>query len=123
MEQAEAQEFLLEILNNAAEGKSIEFRFITSWSEFRFYQRSIRATKLIIKTLEEAADSLFKTYCKEVPTGSADFTKLLAYSEIQDVIAFYAKDLDTLERMLTEYDEYLGQGNFWYSFLGGKRYI
>lgn len=121
MEQAEAQELLLEILTTAEEGKSIEFRLITSWAEFRFFQRSLRSTKLIIGTLKEAADKLFKTYCHEVSTGSADFTQLLAYPQLQEVIAFYERDIDTLQKMLDEYDEYLGKGNFWFSFLGGER--
>lgn len=121
MQDTEAQELLLEILNNAEEGKSIQFRFITSWSEFRFCSRQSKATKLVIRVLRSAAKDLFKTYCEEIVTGSADFTKLLAYSEFQDIIAFYERDLDTLKKMLDEYDEYLGQGHFWYSFLGGER--
>ena len=121
MQDTEAQELLLSILNNAEEGKSIQFRFITSWSEFRFYWQNFRSTKLVIRVLRSAAKDLFKTYCEEIVTGSADFTKLLAYLEFQDIIAFYERDLDTLKKMLDEYDEYLGQGHFWYSFLGGER--
>ena len=115
------EQLLLNILNQAQEGKSIEFHFITSWEEFKFYRQSIISTKLIIKALRTGAKHLFKTYCKEVSTGSADLTKLLAYSQLQDVIAFYEKDLDTLKRMIDDYDEYLGQGHFWHSFLGGER--
>lgn len=121
MQDTDAQELLLNILNNAEEGKSIQFRFITSWSEFRFYWQNFRSTKLVIRVLRSAAKDLFKTYCEDIVAGSADFTKLLAYTEFQDVIAFYERDLNTLRKMLDEYDEYLGQGHFWYSFLGGER--
>lgn len=121
MEQTEAQELLLEILTTAEEGKSIQFRLITSWSEFKFYRQNIRSTKLVVSSLKEAADKLFRSYCQAIPTGSADFTQLLAYSQLQEVIAFYEKDIDTLQKMLDEYDEYLGKGNFWFSFLGGER--
>lgn len=121
MQDTDAQELLLNILNNAEEGKSIQFRFITSWSEFRFYWQNFRSTKLVIRVLRSAAKDLFKTYCEDIAAGSADFTKLLAYTEFQDVIAFYERDLNTLKKMLDEYDEYLGQGHFWYSFLGGER--
>lgn len=121
MEQTEAQELLLEILNNVEEGKSIEFHLITSWSEFKFYWQSIKATRLIVKSIKEAANNLFKSYCREVSTGSADFNQLLAYSQLQEVIDFYEKDIDTLRKMLDEYNEYLGEGHFWYSLLGGER--
>lgn len=121
MQDTEAQQLLLEILNYAHEGKLIELHLITSWREFRFRQQSARATKVIIRALKESAENLFKTYCKDVSTGPADITKLLAYSELLDIIAFYKKDLDILKRMLDEYDEYLGKGHFWYSFLGGER--
>ena len=121
MHDTEAQQLLLDILTYAEEDRSIEFRLITSWNEFRFYRQNAGSTKLVIRALRSAAAGLFKTYCKEVSTESADFTKLLAYSQLQDVIAFYERDLDTLKRMLDEYDEYLGQGHFWYSFLGGER--
>lgn len=123
MQDTEAQEFLLEILKAAEQGKSAEFRLITSWYGFRNTQRDYRAAKLIIKMLKEASTNLFKSYCKEASTGSADFTQLLAYSQILDIKAFYEKDLDTLKRMLDEYDEYLGKGHFWFSFLGGERDI
>jgi hypothetical protein len=121
MQDIEAQEILLQILRQAEEGKSIEFRLIASWAEFKKYWRDYRSTKLIIRVLKESADGLFKHYCKEVATGPADFTELLAYSELLDVKAFYERDRDTLKKMLDEYDDYLGKGHFWYSFLGGER--
>jgi hypothetical protein len=123
MQDNEAQQLLLEILSQAEEGKFTEFHLITSWAEFKFYWRSSLSTRLIIRTLEKAANNLFKAYCKKVATGSADVSELLAYSELQEVIAFYTKDLVTIRRMLDEYDEYLGHGHFWYSFLGGERDI
>jgi len=123
MQDKEAQELLLKILEYAEEGKLIQFQLITTWHDFISYWKDYRSTKLVIKMLTKAAANLFKTYCKEVSTGSTDFTKLLAYSQLQDVIAFYERDLDTLKRMLDEYDEYLGHGHFWFSFLGGTRDI
>ena len=121
MQNTEAQDFLLEILKQAGEGKSIEFRLITSWAEFRFFRRSLLSTKLIVRTLRSAASRLFKQYCKDIPTGSADYLQLIAYSQLKDIISFYEKDVETLKKMLDEYDEYLGQGHFWYSVLGGER--
>lgn len=121
MQDNEAQQLLLEILSHAEEGKFTEFHFITTWKDFIYYWRLSKSNKVIIKALRDAANNVFKEYCKEVVLGTADLTQLLAYSHLQDVIAFYEKDLLVLKRMLDEYDEYLGQGHFWHSFLGGER--
>ena len=123
MQDTDAQELLLEILKTAEEGKSIEFRLITSWADFMNCRRDFISTRLVVRTLKESANKLFKHYCKTVKTGTADFTELLAYSQLLDIKAFYAQDVETLKKMLNEYDEYLGKGNFWYSFLGGERDI
>jgi len=121
MQNVEAQELLLQILEQAQEGKVTEFHLIMTMSECKFYYRRYRADKLIIRTLKSAAKRLYKTYCKEVRIGTADAGKLFAYVQLQEVINFYTRDLTTIKQMLSEYDEYLGQGNFWYSFLGGER--
>lgn len=120
MQHTEAQQLLVDIIEQANKPNT-PFTFITTWSEFRFYWRNRRATKLIIRTLKAAAANLFKTYCKDITTGSADVTKLLAVKQLEGIIVYYKKELDTLQRMLDDYDDYLGKGNFWYSFLGGER--
>ena len=121
MRDTEAQQLLLDILAHAEEGKFTEFRFITTWKDFIYYWRLSKSDKLIIKTLKEATNNIFKDYCKEVVLGTTDFTQLLACSQLQDAITFYEKDLSVIKRMLDEYDEYLGEGHFWHSFLGGER--
>ena len=112
-----------EIINKALEGRAQPFRSILYWSEFRYYQRWTRSTKLIIKTLKVSAKKLFNEYCKDVIAGISDITKLLAYSQILDIITFYETDLSTVQSMLLEYEDYLGEGNFWHSFLGGRREV
>ena len=118
-----AKQLILDIINKAQEGQSHPFRPILYWSEFTYYRRWIRSTKLIIKTLKTSANNLFKEYCKEVVTGNSDVNKLLAYSQLLDIIKFYENDLNTVKRMLEDFDTYLGEGNFWYSFFGGRRDI
>lgn len=117
----EAKQLILDIINKPQEEKSLEFRQIIYWNEFRYYSRLYRSTSLVIKTLKVSANKLFKEYCKDIVAGTASVNKLLAYSQLLDIIAFYEADLSTIERMLEDYDEYLGQGHFWYSFLGGQR--
>ena len=122
MTDIDAKELLLEILSRAQEGKFIQFRLITSWDEFIYHWQLYRSTKLIIKTLKTSASNLFKEYCQDVIVGISDVNKILAYSQLCDIIAFYERELDTLKSMLDEYDKYLGTWHtFWYAFLGGER--
>ena len=123
MTDTEATQIIQDIINKAIEGRQHPFRSILYWSEFRYYKGWVRSTKIVLKTLNFAADNLFKEYCKDVIAGISDITKLLAYSQLQDIMAFYKKDLDTVQSMLLEYEDYLGEGNFWYSFLGGRREV
>ena len=123
MTDQEAQQILLEIINRAQEGKSSEFQLITTWADFIFYIKNKRSVKAVIRLLRDAANNTFKEYCQDITSGTSDITKLLAYTELLRIKAFYEKELETLQKMLDEYDEYLGQGHFWYSFLGGERDI
>lgn len=113
-----------EIINKALEGTAQPFTPILYWGEFRYYSKWVRSTKLIIKTLRKSANNLFKEYCKDVIAGTSDITKLLAYQQLLDIKDFYEKDLKTIQSMLEDYDEYLGDfGNFINALLGGKREI
>ena len=123
MHTEEAQQLLLDIIEQAQSGQGLEFQYIRSWSEFIYRRRQLKSTKFLIRTLEISSKKLFKSYCKDVIAGISDINKLLAYSQLRDVIAFYRQDLETLECMLKDYDIYLIDGNFWQSFLGGERVV
>lgn len=121
MTNTDTKQLLLAILEKAQEGKSLQFQIITSWDDFKYYTHLAKSNKIIIKALKSSANNLFKEYCKDVIAGVSNVDKLLAYVQLRDFIRFYEKDFNTLKQMLDEYDEYLGQGHFWYSFLGGER--
>ena len=121
MNKQDTQIIVQEIIARAQEGKFTEFRLITSWDDYNFCKGCKKATKLIIKVLNKSANDLIKLYCKTVITGITDVEQLLAYSELQDIIAFYEKELVTINNMLKEYSNYLSDGNFWYSLFGGER--
>lgn len=121
MNDIETKQLILDIINKAQEGKSFKFQYICSWDEFRYYNRLIKSNKLIVKTLQTSANNLFREYCNDVTSGISDVNKLLAYSQLRDVITFYEGDVDTLQKMLDEFDEYIEKGNFLYSILGGER--
>ena len=115
----ESQQILLNILDHAQTTKSMEFRFITDWSEFKFYWDKYSSTKLILRILYKCSKRLFKGYCKTIIAGTSDVNKLLAYQRLIRTISFYEKELATLKDMLDEYDAYLGEGHFMEAFIFG----
>ena len=123
MQELEVQQLLLDIIAYAQKGKFTEFHFITSWSEFKFYRQSVRSTKIVIRVLKTSAKNLFKKYCKDIASAKPDVNELYAYIQLCNMVDFYQKDLNILKRMVDEYDNYLGKGHFWYSFLGGERQL
>jgi hypothetical protein len=122
MNDNEAQQILEEILAQAEAGQATEFRLINSWAEFREVNRTYKANKIIVNMLKQSSKSLFNTYCKDVIAGISDVTKLIAYSQLVDVIDFYQNEVKTLDDMLNEYDDYLWHGNIFYALMGGERF-
>ena len=107
------EQLVLDIIEHAHKKQYTKFHRITSWKEYRFYYSNRLATKLIIKALKSSSKNLFKEYCKDVKDGAQDFSKLLAYSQINEITTFYELDLVLIQNMLNEYDKYLNEGNFW----------
>jgi hypothetical protein len=122
MNDNEAQQILEEILAQAEAGQSTEFRLINSWAEFREVNRTYKANKIIVNMLKQSSKNLLNTYCKDVIAGISDVTKLIAYSQLADVIDFYQNEVKTLDEMLIEYDDYLWHGNIFYALMGGERF-
>lgn len=117
----ETELLVQDIINKAMEGEPLPFRPILYWGEFRFYRKLSVSTKLVIKTLKTSANELFKSYCKDVIAGISDVTKMLAYSQLLDMTAFYENDLNTIQQMLDDYDEYLGDWRKFFGALLGER--
>ena len=116
-----AEQLLQEILEHA-EGQPSEFRFIESLSDYRSCLRTYKATKLVIKILKISSKRLFKSYCGTIASGTSDFTQLVAFAQLKEIVDFYENELKTIYDMLDEYEEYLWQGNFIYALLGGERF-
>lgn len=121
MNNTEASLLIADIINKALEGKAFPFRTILYWSEYWYFRRWSRSTTIVIKTLRASACSLFKKYCNEVIAGISDVTKLLAYNQLLEIIAFYENDLNTIRQMLDDYEDYLNSGNFLEAFFGNRR--
>lgn len=121
MKPEEEQQIIVDILNRAEKLEFTEFRFIGNWTAYNYFRREYKTTKLVIKMLRESADKLFKTYCKEVTLGDADLDELIAFKQLLDVKDFYEKELDILNRMLADYEDYLFHGNLLNALLGEER--
>ena len=124
MADQELTQVIQEIIYKAQEGKSQPFRTILYWSEFCYYRRWVRATKIVIRILRVSANKLFKEYCRDVIAGISDVTKLLAYDQLLGIADFYENEIITVQKMLDDYDEYLGNfGNFIRALFGERRDI
>ena len=118
----ETEPLIQDIIDKAVKGKAQPFRLILYWSEFKYYKRLVLTLKLIIRMLTAAANNIFKDYCRDVIAGISDITKLIAYQEILEIKVFYENDLNTVNKMLDDYDEYLGDfGNFVRALFGERR--
>ena len=117
MQEINAQEILTLLIDQAQE-EHTEFHIITTWAEFKYYWRQEKATKVVIKLLRNSANFVFNSYCKAVASGSADFNLLLAYSQLQDVVAYYEQELKIISDMTNEYDDYLVSNNFIFTLIG-----
>ena len=117
----ETELIIKDIINNALEGNTFTYRTIKCWSEFKYFNRCIGSTKVIIKVLTLAANNLYKKYCKDVIAGVSDFNELLAYQQLLAVIDFYFNELKTVKAMVADYDKYLGNLRNFVQALSGKR--
>lgn len=124
MTEQDFTQIIQDIINRAQEGRAFPFRAIRYWGEFRYFQRYARSTKIIIKVLKSSATKLFKEYCDTVIAGISDITKLLAYQQMLDIVDFYEEELKTIQAMVDDYDEYLGNfGNFVGALFGERREV
>lgn len=123
MTETETRQLISNIIEQAKNNEQIRFTYIISWREFIHYIKLSSSTRLLIRALQTSANKLLKEYCKDVEAGTADVNKLLAHSQLAEMIAFYSTGLKILKRMIDDYDDYLGNGHFWYSIFGGERDI
>ena len=121
MNYPDSEQVLLAIIEQA-QAEPSKFRFIVSIADYRYCLNLYRSTKLVLKILKTASKNLFDNYCKDVTFGISDFTQLVAYDELGGIISYYKNELNTINNMLDEYEDYLWAGNFFYALFGGERY-
>lgn len=121
MEQPTNEDILKELFARAEKRQFTQFRFIRNLEEFAYWLDITTTNKLIIRTLADSADKLFKKYCKNVVACTANSHELVAYTELRGIIKFYETELITINSMTTEYKDYLCHGNFIRALLGEER--
>lgn len=114
-------EILLQLIEHANTGKHAEFKYIRNWTDYRLAKRNVKALQYTTKALQTSCDKTFNTYCKEVKAGTADVTKLLAYTTLRSTLDFYKQELHIFTNMVYEYEAYLLEGNYLYAFFGAER--
>lgn len=123
MPNSDVQQMLTTIIDHAQSSESFEFRFIDSWTAYKFYKDKRRSFRILVKALESGSERLLKNYCKKVISGTANLNSLLAYKQLLRIIDFYKQELNTITDMLDEYEAYLMHGNFFWSYLGEIRSV
>ncbi len=110
-------ETISNLIEHARAGKHIEFQFITTWRDYKFYKKERKALRLAVKCLGKGCKNLLNSYCKNVKNGSADVINLVVLTTLTNTLEFYREELDILENMIYEYEAYLLEGNLVYAFL------
>jgi hypothetical protein len=81
----------------------------------------MRSVEAVVKNLTKSYTNTFKKYCKAVPTGEAQFIKLIACSTLRSAITFYEEEYNILFDMLEEFETYAARGKFLDPLLFGQR--
>ena len=116
----DTKELLLNLIENARAGEHTKFEQLRYFDDYISTRMACKATKKVILVLEESADNLFNTYCKLVSKQQADVNMLLAYKQIQQAVNFYQEEVNIVEDILEDYENYLRDGNFLKAFLFGE---
>ena len=111
-----SEDFMSELIYNAESGNHRKFCFLRSWYEYLRAKKVRQTHRLLVSSIRQSADRLFKRYCKAIEAGETDVIKLLAYCTTVKVLSFYEEELSTISDMVIEYECYLANGN-WLDFL------
>lgn len=121
MQNTDIQQMLVAIMEHADTKPNVEFKFLTSWSEYKHFRGKRRYLKLLTSMLERCSERMFKKYCKAVASGDASVNTLIAYNQLQWVLCYYEEDLRIINDIIWEYEAYLLEGNYLSAFLGEPR--
>ena len=111
MQDLDTREIVEQLIQQAQEDQHTQPHTLITWREFMFYRKRVKAYKVVINILQRSTDNLFKSYCADVAKGEAEFSKMLAYIQLLDIVYYYEQELEIIKSMVNEYDKYLEEGN------------
>lgn len=116
----DTKELLLDLIENARAGEHTKFEQLRFFNEYAGGRATLRATRKVADILEDSTNTLFKKYCRAVRQHQADVNLLLAYKQLQQVVFFYKEEQRVIKDILTDYENWLFDGNFLKAFLFGE---
>jgi hypothetical protein len=116
----DTQELLLDLIEKARAGEHTKFEQLRFFCEYAGGRVVYSATKKVVAVLEDSANTLFKKYCKAVAQHQADVNLILAYKQLQQAVDFYREEQQIIKDNLTDYENWLFDGNFLKAFLFGE---
>ncbi len=121
MQESEAREIINQLIQQAQEGVHREVHLIHTLSEYLFYCGQARSLKVVLRVLRNSSNLVFRSYCKGVARGASNLDELLAYQQLQAIIPYYEQELQIVNDMIVEYEDYLFSGNFIPALFGASR--
>lgn len=115
------QNILSELAKHTDSGEHTKFQLLQNWKEYSFARKARAALKVLLKTLYRSVDNLFRNYCTDIVSGTADIHKLLAHNYTMTIISFYTEELMIITNMIHEYEAYLMEGHLLDAFFGEQR--
>ena len=116
----DTRELIIALIDRAKSGEHTKFEQLRFFDDYAGARVIYSATRKVVATLEHSADKLFKNYCKAVKQQQADINQLLAYKQLRLAISFYREEACIVKDILTDYETYLGEGNFIKAFIFGE---
>ena len=110
----DTKELLLALIENARAGQHTKIEQLRFFSDYVGGFITYQATKKVIYTLEKAANTLFKNYCKDILHQQANINTLLAYKQLLHAANYYKEEQALLKDVLVDYEDWLFDGNFLY---------
>ena len=115
------EQAILDLIEYAQAGNHLDFKLITSWTEYWKARKLRKDLRSLIKRLRASMNRLFKDYCKRVVKGTANVNDVVAYVTFNELVLFETEELKIVEDILDEYETYLSKNNFIISLLGFER--
>jgi hypothetical protein len=117
------EDLMSDLINNARSAKHRQFQFLVNYKEYSRAKQIRRGLALLVSSIKQSTNKLFKSYCKDVASGGSDINRLLAYCTARQVLEYYEEELRIITEMVVEYECYLANGNWLDFVLGVQRPI